>query len=69
MSLAAHEQQETAARQEILQAEENAWETEVLGTYRKVAAEYNRRIEEQYKPMFDALLQQVSGAYAKGAPQ
>ena len=54
------ESTENAARQEILTAEENAWETEILGYYRRVAAAYNKKIEDEFRPLFDALLQQAS---------
>ena len=69
MSLDELQQQETAARQNLLQEEENAWETEILGYYRKVAAEHNRKVQESFKPLFDALMSQVDGAYAKGPAQ
>jgi hypothetical protein len=54
------EEAEAVARHTVVQSEAASWETDILGYYRKVAREYNRRIEDEYRPMFEALLKQAS---------
>jgi hypothetical protein len=56
---------ETAGRNRLLSDEAAGWD-QVLNYYRKVAREYNAKVEAEYKPLFEALLKQVDGAYTKG---
>jgi hypothetical protein len=51
--------QETEARAAISKQYDDEWESHVLGTYRRVAADYNKKIDDYYRPIFDQLLRQA----------
>ena len=58
--MSAVEQAEHTAREAIIAQEAESWEKDILGYYRAVAASYNKKVEAEYAPLFEALLRNAS---------
>lgn len=58
--LAKLEEQESVQRDALIKDEAVHWEADILEYYRQVAREHNRRVQEQFAPLFEALLKQAS---------